>query len=323
MKKVKYYYNKQSLRYEKIEVSFSKRLLRAFGFLSSSFVFSIVIFAIVWRYIDSPKEREMRREIEQLRQNYEWNQKKLAQMSQVLAGLQKRDDNIYRVIFEAEPISESVRTAGTGGSSKYADLQSFDNSELMIETAKMIDKVGKQMYIQSKSYDEINRLIKKKEQMLASIPAIMPVANKNLTRVASGYGFRIHPIYKTRKMHYGMDFNAPIGTPIFATGDGVVKEANFDSRGFGNHVIVDHGFGYETVYGHMSRITVRPGQKVKRGDQLGLVGNTGTSTGPHVHYEVHKGGQPINPINFYYNDLSPDEYEKMLEISNSHNQSFD
>ena len=323
MKKVKYYYNKQSLRYERIETPLSARLFKVFGFLSTSFFFALAIVYVSYRYFDSPKEKFLKREITQLQLQSKINQSKLKQMSTVLASLQDRDDNIYRVIFEAEPIPESVRSAGVGGSYKFKDLEGYDNSELIVETAQLIDRVSKAMYIQSKSYDELNDLIKNKEAMLASIPAIMPVANKDLTRVASGYGMRLHPVYKTYRMHTGMDFTAPIGSDIYCTGDGVVKKTERSGRGYGNHVIVDHGYGYETIYAHMSQINVRQGQKVKRGDILGVVGNSGTSTGPHLHYEVVKNGNKINPVNFYYNDLSDEEYEKMIEISSRHTQSFD
>lgn len=323
MKKVKYYYNKQSLRYERIETPLSTRLFKLFGFLSTSFFFAVAIVYVTYQYFDSPKEKFLKREIAQLQLQNKINQGKLKQMNTVLASLQDRDDNIYRVIFEAEPIPASVREAGTGGSYKFKDLEGFDNSGLMIETAQQIDKVSKEMYIQSKSYDELNKLIKNKEDMLASIPAIMPVANKDLTRVASGYGMRLHPVYKTYRMHTGMDFTAPMGTDIYCTGDGVVKKTDRSARGYGNHVVIDHGYGYQTIYAHMSQINVRKGQKVKRGDILGVVGNSGTSTGPHLHYEVLKNGHKINPVNFYYNDLSPDEFEKMIEISSRHTQSFD
>lgn len=323
MKKVKYYYNKQSLRYERIEEPLMVRMLKVLGFLSTSFLFALGIVYVSYKYLDSPEEKQLKREIAKLQLEYEYNNERLEQMSEVLSGLQDRDDNIYRVIFEAEPIPGSVREAGTGGSFKYKELGGYSNTELMSKTAQLIDRVSKKMYIQSKSYDEINQLIQNKEQMLASIPAIMPVANKDLTRVASGYGMRLHPIYKTYKMHHGMDFTAPIGTDIYCTGDGVVKKVDHSRRGFGNHVIIDHGYGYETIYAHMSKINVRTGQKVKRGDLLGLVGNSGTSTGPHLHYEVHKNGHKINPVNFYYNDLSPEEFEKMIEISSRHTQSFD
>lgn len=323
MKKVKYYYNKQSLRYERIEEPLTVRLLKVLGFLSTSFIFALGIVYVSYKYLDSPEEKQLKREIAKMELEYEYNNKQLEQMSEVLAGLQDRDDNIYRVIFEAEPIPASVREAGTGGSYKFKELYGFSNSKLMTNTAEMIDKVSKRLYIQSKSYDEITELIQNKEQMLASIPAIMPVANKDLTRVASGYGMRVHPIYKTYKMHAGMDFTAPIGTDIYCSGDGVVKEVDYSQRGYGNHVIIDHGYGYETIYAHMSQMNVRKGQVVKRGDVLGQVGNSGTSTGPHLHYEVLKNGIKINPVNFYFNDLTPEEYEKMIEISSRHTQSFD
>lgn len=323
MKKVKYYYNKQSLRYERIETPIWRRVFGVLGFLTTTFFFALGIVYVSYKYIDSPEEKLLKREIYQLQLQNKISQSKLKQMNTVLASLQDRDDNIYRVIFEAEPIPESVRSAGTGGSYKFKDLYGYDNSELMVGTAQLIDMVSKKMYIQSKSYDELNTLIKNKEVMLASIPAIMPVANKDLTRVASGYGMRLHPVYKTYRMHTGMDFTAPIGTDIYCTGDGVVKKVEKSARGYGNHVIVDHGYGYETVYAHMSQMNVRKGQKVKRGDILGSVGNSGTSTGPHLHYEVHKNSNKINPVNYYYNDLSDEEYEKMIEISSRHSQSFD
>lgn len=323
MPKAKYYFNTNSLKYEKVVVPWGKRILRALGFLATAIVFSVVIVAIAYAYLDSPKEKQLKREISQLTLQYEILQQRFDQVSEVMQDLQHRDDNIYRVIFEAEPIPSTVREAGYGGIDKYKALEGFDNEELIIETTRKLDKLTKQMYIQSKSFDEIVELAENKSHMLASIPAIQPVANKDLTRIASGYGYRIHPIYKTTKMHEGIDFTAPVGTEIYATGNGTVKVVEYDSRGYGNHVIISHGFGYETLYGHMSKINIRPGQKVKRGDVIGVVGSTGTSTAPHLHYEVIKQGTKINPINFFYNDLTAEEYEKMIEISSQSNQSFD
>ena len=323
MRKVKYIYNKQTLHFEKFTVKWYIRVLRFLGFVSLSFVFGVLLVILAYNYIDSPKEKQLKREIAQLRLQYEISEDKLNQMEAVLAGLEDRDDKIYRVIFEADAIPKSIRDAGTGGSYKYRDLDNFDNSELMVSIASKIDKVAKKMYIQSKSYDERTKLIKNKEVMLASIPAIQPVANKDLTRFASGYGNRIHPVYKTSMMHWGCDFTAPVGTEIHCTGNGKVVEVNFERRGYGYHVVIEHGFGYQTLYAHMSKIAVKKGQKVNRGDLLGYIGNTGTSTGPHLHYEVIKGGQKINPINFFYNDLSAEEYDKMIEISTNNNQSFD
>ena len=300
-----------------------KRLLRILGFLATAIVFSVIIVAFAYAYLDSPKERQLKREISQLTLQYELLQQRFEDVGQALTDLQHRDDNIYRVIFEAEPIPTSVREAGFGGVDRYSSLEGYDNAELMVTTSRKLDKLTKQLYVQSKSFDEIVELAKNKSQMLASIPAIQPVSNKDLTRIASGFGYRIHPIYKTTKMHEGVDFTAPVGTDIYATGNGVVKEVHYESRGYGNHVIISHGFGYTTLYGHMSKIKVRPGQKVNRGDIIGVVGSTGTSTAPHLHYEVVKLGNKINPINFFYNDLTAEEYEKMIEISSQSNQSFD
>ena len=245
------------------------------------------------------------------------------QVDQVMAELQEKDDNIYRVIFEAEPIPKSIRDAGFGGVNRYRHLEGFGNAELVVETSQHLDKLVKKLVVQSRSFDEVIALAKNKTQMLASIPAIQPVANDKLTRVASGFNYRIHPIYKIKHFHTGIDFAAPRGTDIFATGDGVVKVVDRESRGYGFHVVIDHGFGYETLYGHMSKFNVRPGQKVKRGDVIGYVGSTGTSTAPHLHYEVIKNGEKINPINFFFNDLTPEEYDKVIEISSQSNQSFD
>lgn len=323
MPKAKYYFNTNSLKYEKVVIPWGKRILRALGFLATAIVFSVAIVAFAYAYLDSPKERQLKREISQLTLQYEILQQRFDKVGLVLQDLQHRDDNIYRVIFEAEPIPTSIREAGYGGIDKYKALEGTDNAELIIETTRKLDKLTKEMYVQSKSFDEIVELAKDKSQMLASIPAIQPVSNKDLTRMASGFGYRIHPIYKTTKMHEGIDFSAPVGTDIYATGNGVVKLIEYNSRGYGNHIIISHGFGYETLYGHLSKINVRPGQKLNRGDIIGVVGSTGSSTAPHLHYEVIKQGNKINPISFFYNDLSPEEYEKMIEISSQSNQSFD
>ena len=323
MPKAKYYFNTHSLKYEKVVIPWGKRILRVLGFLATAIVFSVVIVAIAYAYLDSPKEKQLKREISQLNLQYELLQQRFDEVGLVLSDLQHRDDNIYRVIFEAEPIPSTVREAGFGGVDRYKSLEGYESAELMVATSRKLDRLTKQLYVQSKSFDEIVELAKNKSHMLASIPAIQPVSNKDLTRRASGYGYRIHPIYKTTKMHEGMDFTAPVGTDIYAAGNGVVKVVEYDSRGYGNHVIISHGFGYETLYGHMSKIKVRPGQKLNRGDVIGVVGNTGTSTAPHLHYEVIKQGKKINPINFFYNDLTAEEYEKMIEISAQSNQSFD
>lgn len=322
-KKIKYFYNTHTLKYEKVELSLSKKILRVIGYLASVAVFASIVMIIAYTYIDSPKEKRLKREIEQLTLQYDLLEDRLKIMEVVMTDLQDRDDNIYRVIFEAEPISSDIRKAGFGGVNRYKSLESYDYSEVMINATEKLDRVAKQMYVQSKSYDELLKEVKNKNKLLASIPAIQPISNKRLKAFASGFGYRIHPIYKTSKMHTGMDFTAAIGTPIYATGDGYVSTTESSGRGYGNHVVINHGYGYQTLYAHMSRIKARRGQSVKRGEIIGYVGNTGTSTAPHLHYEVRKGGRPINPINFYYNDLKPAEYETMLKISQTANQSFD
>ena len=323
MAKIKYYYDTKTLSYKRIELNTFDKFKRSLGFLSASTVVGLIMVIVFFQFFDSPKEKRLKSEIENLVLQYDILSKKMTQIDLVLDDIQHRDDNIYRVIFEADPIPSSIRKAGFGGVNRYKDIRNFSNAELVIEAAKKTDKLSKQLYIQSKSFDEVIDLAKNKADMLASIPAIQPIANKDLGRVASGYGYRIHPIYKTRKLHTGMDFTAPQGTPIYATGDGKIAKVRRSRRGYGNHVIVDHGYGYQTLYAHMTKYIVYRGQKVKRGEIIGYVGSTGTSVAPHLHYEVIKNKRKINPVNYYYNDLSPEEYDKMLEISSQNNQSFD
>jgi len=323
MAKVKYYYDTKTLSYKRIELSVANKIKKILYFFFGSALTGFFMVVIFLQFFDSPKEKILNREIQQLSIQYKIIQNKLEKAEIVLDDLQKRDDNIYRLIFEADPIPKSIRKAGYGGVNRYQDLTGFNNSELVISTSKKIDQVTKQLYIQSKSFDEIIDLAKNKTTMLASIPAIQPVSNKDLSRMASGFGNRIHPIYKTKKFHAGMDFSAKTGTPIYATGDGEISKVKRSRKGYGNHVVINHGFGYKTLYAHMSKYIVKKRQKVKRGDIIGYVGNTGTSVAPHLHYEVHKDGKKINPVNFYYNDLTPEQFKKMLLISSQSNQSFD
>jgi murein DD-endopeptidase MepM/ murein hydrolase activator NlpD len=323
MAKVKYYYDTKTLSYKRIELSVANKIKKILYFFFGSALTGFFMVVIFLQFFDSPKEKILNREIQQLSIQYKILGNKLKNAEIVLDDLQKRDDNIYRLIFEADPIPKSIRKAGYGGVNRYQDLTGFKNSELVISTSKKIDQVTKQLYIQSKSFDEIIELAQNKTTMLASIPAIQPVSNKDLSRMASGFGNRIHPIYKTRKFHAGMDFSAKTGTPIYATGDGEISKIKRSRKGYGNHVVINHGFGYKTLYAHMSKYIVKKRQKVKRGDIIGYVGNTGTSVAPHLHYEVHKDGKKINPVNFYYNDLTPEQFEKMLLISSQSNQSFD
>ena len=323
MSKVKYRFNTKSLTYEKVKVTFRERMLRFLSYLATGIVFAAVTIALAYKLLDSPKEKQLKRENAALQLQYDLLNKKMDKIDYVLGDLQDRDDNIYRVIFEAEPIPNSIRKAGFGGSDRYSSLEGFDNTELMQETTERLDRITKQLYIQSKSFDEVVKMAKNKKQLLASIPAIMPLNNKDLKHQPSGYGWRTHPIYKTSEFHPGMDFTAEQGTPIYATGDGTVEVADASAQGYGNHVVINHGYGYQTLYGHMSKIATQPGKQVKRGELIGYVGSTGMSTGPHVHYEVIKNGEKVNPINFYYNDLTPEEYQIMLELASRSTQSFD
>tara|TARA_Y100000589_G_scaffold331882_2_gene387668 strand:- start:51554 stop:52525 length:972 start_codon:yes stop_codon:yes gene_type:complete len=323
MSKVKYRYNTHTLSYEKIEVSLKEKILKGLSYVVVSMFFGMVFFAIAYYTIDSPKEKLLKQENAKLIAQYKLLNRQLDEVAGVLDEIQYRDDNIYRVIFEADPIPNEIRKAGFGGVNRYKNLEGYSNSDLMIETSKKLDKITKQLYIQSKSFDDVVKMAKEKEKMLAAIPAIQPVQNKDLKRLASGYGYRMHPILKYRKFHAGMDFTAPTGTPIYATGEGTVIQADAAASGYGKHVRIDHGYGYVSLYAHMSKIAVKPGQKVKRGDIIGYVGNTGLSAGPHCHYEVRKNGEPVNPVNYYFNDLTPEEYEKMSHLSEAPTQSLD
>lgn len=321
MAKTKYYFNSQTLKYEKVKLSWGVKILKGLGFLSTALVFSFIIIALAYTFLDSPKEKQLKREISALTLQYDILQTRLKQMDAVMNDLQQRDDNIYRVIFEAEPIPIDVRKAGFGGINRYKNLENYDYSKLMIETTRKVDILSKEMYVESKSYDELANAVKSKGKMMASIPAIQPINSKRLSGI-SGFGYRMHPIYKIRKMHDGIDFAAPQGTPIYATGDGLIIAVG-QERGYGNRIMISHGYGYVTKYAHMSKFNVKKGQRVYRGDVIGFVGNTGASTGPHCHYEVIKNGQPINPINFFFNDLTPSEYSTMLEVASRENQSLD
>lgn len=323
MAKVKYYYDPKTLSYRKIEKGPWQRLRNTVLFLASAALMGFMMFLISDSFIDSPKEKRLRRDLDNMTIQYRILNDRMDKLAHVLDDMQERDDNIYRVIFEAEPIPESIREAGFGGVNRYSSLEGFKYSELIIQSAKRLDKLTKQTYVQSRSFDEIVNLAQDKEEFLQAIPAIQPVANEDLRRMASGYGMRLDPFTKAPKMHYGMDFSAPIGTPVYATGDGEVIRADNRSSGFGRHIRIDHGYGYLTLYAHLNEYNVTVGQKVKRGDIIGYVGNSGRSRGPHLHYEVHHDKERINPMNFYYGELSPREFETMIKLSNQANQSFD
>ena len=323
MAKAKYIYDSKTLSYKKIERGIKHKVRDAVFFSIAAAAFGVVFYLLGDMYFDSPKDRRLKRELDNMVLQYELMNGKVEQLAEVLGDIEKRDDETYRTIFEAGPIPSEVRNAGFGGANRYKNLEGFANSELLIDTRKKLDQVAKRAYVQSKSFDDVVEMARNKEKMLASIPAIQPVANNDLKKMASGYGYRIHPIYKVRKMHWGTDFSAKTGTPIYATGDGRVITYKNSRSGYGKHIVIDHGYGYQTLYAHMSKIDVRKGQRVKRGDVIGYIGSSGRSTAPHLHYEVIKDGKKINPINFFFNDLSPEEYESMLELSSHSNQSFD
>lgn len=323
MAKHSYKFNQESLSYVKVKRTRGQKLINFSTYFLASIVLALVYWVIFYAFFDSPKEKGLKRQISELKLNYELIQEDFKRAEKVLYDLQERDDNIYRTIFETEPIHSSVREAGVGGTNYYQNLEDLEHSEIVINVKKNLDKIMKKIYVQSVSYDEVIDLAKNKEEMLKALPAIQPISNSDLKRTASGWGYRIHPIYKIRKFHYGMDFTAPTGTEIYATGDGTIERVQSIKRGYGNNVTINHGYGYKTIYAHMSKFNVKEGQKVKRGDVIGYVGNTGTSTAPHLHYEVLHNNKKVNPVNYYFNDLSATEYDRMIEISQNSGQTFD
>ncbi len=323
MSKVKYYYDSETLSYKKIEKKKRKTFKFILLFLSAAALFAFFFIFIAGQYFESPKEKALTRELQNLKLNFEILNKKFDEAESVLTNIEERDNAIYRVYFETNPIPEEQRLAGFGGINRYKKYEGYDNSKLIIESNKRIDKLQKRIVVQSKSLDEIAVLAKEKENLLAAIPAIQPIKNEDLTRMASGFGMRSDPFTKVRKMHWGMDFTAPRGTPIYASGNGKVVRADNKSSGYGNHIRIDHGYGYVSLYAHLYKYKVRVNQKVKRGDLIGFVGSTGRSEAPHLHYEVFKDDKRINPINFYYGSLTAEEYNKLLEHASLENQSLD
>ncbi len=325
MSKVKYYYDPDTLSYRKIEPKKSRRYRNIFLFVAGSSLFGFLGLTLLLNtnLLNTPRELSLQREAKNYELQFELLNKKMEQIEYVLANIEDRDNNIYRLYFEANPIPEEQRRAGFGGVNRYKSLEGFNNSDMIVATTKRLDIIQKQMVIQSRSLDDITKLAREKEKLLAAIPAIQPINAGELTRMASGYGWRSDPFTKARKMHWGMDFTAPKGIPIYATGDGKVKRADNNSSGYGKHIRVDHAYGYITLYAHLSKYNVKKGQKVKRGDLIGFVGSTGRSEAPHLHYEVWKDGDRINPINFYYGSLSAEEFESMLKYANQENQSLD
>jgi len=323
MPRTKYIFNETTQTYEPLKRSASQHIFRISLFLISSIAVATMIFVFSFTLFESPKEKMMDREIAQYKLQYKIMNDRLGRIQSMLDELANKDDNIYRVIFDAEPIPKSVRQAGYGGANRYDKLEGYENSILLKQTAEKLDKIASEIYVQSKSFDDVYKLAREKEKMLRSIPAIQPVKSTDLKRISSYFGYRIDPIYKVKKFHYGVDFSSTKGSPVFATGDGVIKKIRHSRRGYGNSIEIDQGYGYKTFYAHLSKILVKRGQKVKRGETIGLVGNTGKSTAPHLHYEVIKNNHKINPIYYFYNDLSPKQFDEMLQLSKIPNQSLD
>jgi murein DD-endopeptidase MepM/ murein hydrolase activator NlpD len=320
MRKTKFRFNPETLEYEKVSNTLLIQIARVFGFISLAVVIGIISFLIVY---NGESTEALKNQLADYEIQVKLLEKKSLDMQTKLDDLSSMDDHVYREIFGADPISNDIRKAGTGGSDKYISLDQLRDGEKIKKLHQRLDNMENQSKIQQKSYEKLIVMAKNKSKMLASIPAIQPVSNKNLRRIASGFGYRIDPIYRTRKMHKGLDFSAPSGTKIYATGDGVIKKVKRARWGYGTHVVIDHGYGYTTLYGHMSRASVKQGQRVKRGQQIGLVGSTGKSTGPHLHYEVAKNGIQVNPIGYFYNDLTTEQYEEIIKLSSNPNQSFD
>lgn len=322
MRKVYYIYNPKTRTYDRIYptmrqrvISYLRRLFVGMGLGAGSFIVLLLIFG-------SPSEKDLRMENSRLQAQYHILSSRLDESLQVMKGLQQRDDNLYRVMMQADPVADALRTPSYNKTNRYEDLMELPSAKLVVNTTQKMDLLERQLYIQSKSFDEVLALCKKHDEMLECIPAIQPVSNKDLKQTASGYGTRIDPIYKTVKFHSGMDFSANVGTPVYATGNGVVRKAGWEGL-YGNCIQIDHGFGYVTRYAHLSKIDVRVGQKVVRGETIGKVGTTGKSTGPHLHYEVMVKGQIVNPVNYYFMDLNADDYDRMVEIAANHGKVFD
>ncbi|MBO9566918.1 MAG: peptidoglycan DD-metalloendopeptidase family protein [Niastella sp.] len=323
MKKIKYYYNTNTLRYEKLETPLRVKLLRVLGFISAAIVTAIIIVSIAYRYFPSATEKRLITDNQELQQQYEVLEERTKRIQQQVTELEKRDNEVYRTIFEADPIPDSVRAREMAQQKETQLVMKMANFQLENSIVETINNLSNRINAQERSYNEIAEFIKNKEELLASTPAIQPVSNSDLKRIASGFGYRIDPVYKTVKYHNGLDFSAPQGTPIYATANGTIRTAANLGSGYGNHVVINHGYGYETLYGHMFRIKVKAGQRVKRGEIIGWVGSTGKSTGPHCHYEVHKNGRHLDPVYFFYNDLTPEQYDRLLKMAAASNQSFD
>jgi murein DD-endopeptidase MepM/ murein hydrolase activator NlpD len=323
MKKIKYFFNTHTLRFEKIEVPLKVRLLQTIGFILASIGVGVLFVAILFQYIDSPKERLLRQQNTAYKESYAVLQERMKQLELQMVELEQRDNEVYRSIFEATPIPDSARVKEMLAKNEIRLIQSLSNTELIENMRNQLNNLSLRMSFQSQSFVEVTTMVKNKEKLLRAIPAIQPISNKNMKRVASGFGYRIDPLYKDFRLHAGLDFSAPTGTPIYATSDGVVQQAGFSTDGYGNKVVINHGYGFQTLYAHMVRVKAKSGQSVKRGEVIGYVGSTGKSTGSHLHYEVIKRGAKVDPVYYFFNDLTPAQFDRLLKEAAANKQSLD
>jgi len=323
MKKIKYFFNTHTLRFEKIEVPLRVRLLQLFGFIAASIVTGIIIVILIFQYIDSPKEKLLRQQNDAYKESYSVLQDRVKQLELQMSELENRDNDVYRSIFEADPIPDSARVKEMEAKKEVRLIQNLSNTDLIKNMIGQLNNLSLRMAYQGTSFVEITNMVKNKEKLLKAIPAIQPVSNKNLNRIGGSFGYRIDPVYKDFRFHQGLDFTAPSGTPIYATADGVVQAAGFSTDGYGNKVVINHGYGYQTLYGHMVKVKAKPGQAVKRGEVIGYIGSTGKSTGPHCHYEVIKRGTKVDPVYYFYNDLTPAQFDRLLKAAAANKQSLD
>jgi murein DD-endopeptidase MepM/ murein hydrolase activator NlpD len=323
MKKIKYFFNTHTLRFEKVEVPLRVRLLQSFGFIVASIVTGVIIVMVMFQYIDSPKEKLLRQQNQDYKESYSVLQERVKQLELQMNELENRDNDVYRSIFEADPIPDSARVKAMEAKKEVQLIQNLSSDDLLESMVGQLNNLSLRMAYQTKSFTEITDMVKNKEKLLKAIPSIQPIRNKNLNRVASGFGYRVDPLYKDYRLHAGLDFAAPSGTPIYATADGVVQAAGFNTDGYGNKVVINHGYGYQTLYGHMVRVKARVGQRVKRGEVIGYIGSTGKSTGPHCHYEVIKRGTKVDPVYYFYNDLTPAQFDRILKAAATNKQSLD
>lgn len=324
MSKIKYYYDTETCKYERLKTSVSDVVINTAGFIILSLVFATGLLFAYNNFFKSPREQYLTRENKELNFYYKLMSKEMTEMDKVLTALQEKDDQVYRSIFETKPLASSIRNSGTGNMDNYRILleKNLSRQDLILSTLDKLNKLKKKAYVQSKSYEDILVLSKQKNALLAGMPAIQPMSNPNLTKLVSGFGYRMHPIYKVRLFHTGVDFSAARGTAVYATGDGVIITTARNLGGYGNEIEVDHGFGYVTKYAHLETFNVKVGQKVKRGELIGYSGSSGAATAPHLHYEVIHDGVKVNPVHYFFKDLNAEQYKKILELAEEENQSL-